>query len=104
MIDCVSGMLNNLMYNSKIDFETCLDEVYENFANDVKTYVRRILSSMQKKNIKFVIVTNELGLSTVSISKYVRRYVSLHGEINQMFCGISDEVYFLLSGIATKIK
>ena len=104
MIDCVSGMLNNLMYNSKIDFETCLDEVYENFANDVMTYVRRILSSMQKKNIKFVIVTNELGLSTVSISKYVRRYVSLHGEINQMFCGISDEVYFLLSGIATKIK
>ena len=104
MIDCVGGMLNNLMYNSKIDFETCSDEVYENFANDVKTYVRRILSSMQKKNIKFVIVTNELGLSTVSISKYVRRYVSLHGEINQMFCGISDEVYFLLSGIATKIK
>ena len=35
MIDCVSGMLNNLMYNSKIDFETCLDEVYENFANDL---------------------------------------------------------------------
>ena len=104
MIDCVSGMLSNLMYNSKIDFETCPDKIYEDFANYVISYVKEILSSMQKKNISFVIVTNELGLSTVNMSKYVRRYVSLHGEINQMFCGVSDEVYFMLAGIATKIK
>lgn len=104
MIDCVSGILSNLMYNSKIDFETCPDKIYEDFANYVTSYVKEILSSMQKKNISFVIVTNELGLSTVNMSKYVRRYVSLHGEINQMFCGVSDEVYFMLAGIATKIK
>ena len=104
MIDCVSGMLSNLMYNSKIDFETCSDKIYDDFAKGVISYVQKILSSMQKKNISFVIVTNELGLSTINVSRYVRRYVSLHGEINQMFCGISDEVYFMLSGIATKIK
>lgn len=104
MIDCISGMLSNLMYHSKIDFETCSDRIYEDFAKGVISYVKKILSSMQKKNISFVVVTNELGLSTIDVSRYVRRYVSLHGEINQMFCGISDEVYFLMSGIATKIK
>lgn len=102
MIDCITNMLNNIMYHRNIDFETCDNIIFEDFSKEVKKYVQRIIDSMSKTN--FVIVTNEMGLGGVSANRYTRRFVQLQGEINQMFCKASDEVYFVLSGIANKIK
>lgn len=104
MIDCITNMLNNLMYHSGIDFENCSNDEFEEFANATLNYVQKIISAMRQKEMSFVIVTNELGLSTIDVSRYTRRFVSLHGIINQKICTNSDEVYNVIAGIVNKIK
>lgn len=104
MIECLTNMINNLMYHSKIDFENCSNDVFEDFCKDVKSYCENILKSMKSLNSSFVIVTNEMGLAVLPEYRYSRRFVLLQGELNQMFCEKSDDVYFVISGIPTKIK
>ena len=104
MIDCITNMINNIMYHSGIDFEVCNNEIFESFSYDLKKYVSSIIHAMKKKDITFVIVTNEMGLAPISASRYTRRFVQLQGEINQMLFNDSDEVYFLIGGIGNKIK
>ncbi|MGP1488152.1 MAG: bifunctional adenosylcobinamide kinase/adenosylcobinamide-phosphate guanylyltransferase [Peptoanaerobacter stomatis] len=104
LLDCVTNMINNLMYHSKIDFETCDNDIFVKFCADVKKYVQKILNSMKSSKCKFVIITNEIGLCVIPANRYTRRFVQLHGEINQIFTKISDEVYFVVSGTCMKIK
>lgn len=52
----------------------------------------------------FVMVTNEIGLGVVPSYKLGRVYCDFVGRINQMLGRLSDEVYFTVCGIPTKIK
>lgn len=104
MIDCVTNMINNVMYHSKIDFDVCNNDVFDEFVCELKAYVDRIIKAMNKSTSNIVIVSSELGLSVIAMNIYTRRFVMLQGEINQMLASNSDEVYFVMSGIASKIK
>lgn len=104
MIECITNMINNLMYYSNIDFENCSNEEFESFCFSVKDYAKNIIRSMKNSKSSFVLVTNEMGLCVIAANRYTRRFVALQGELNQIFCEISDGVYFVISGIATKIK
>lgn len=104
MIDCVTNMINNIMYHSNIDFERCSNEIFDDFCDKMKSYVSNISYEMKKNDITFVIVTNEMGLSVIPMGRYTRRFIQLQGEINQIICSASDEVYFVISGIENRIK
>ena len=55
-------------------------------------------------DLYFVMVTNEIGLGVVPSYKLGRVYCDFVGRINQMLGRLSDEVYFTVCGIPTKIK
>ena len=51
-----------------------------------------------------IIVTNEVGSGIVPDNALARRFRDCAGRANQLIAQAADEVYFLVSGIAMKIK
>ena len=52
----------------------------------------------------FIAVSNEVGLGLVPEKRLARVYRDLLGNANQLLAQHADEVYFMVSGIPTKVK
>ena len=76
--------------------------------NDLEAYikdqVKKLIEEVKRTDLYFVMVTNEIGLGVVPSYKLGRVYCDFVGRINQMLGRLSDEVYFTVCGIPTKIK
>lgn len=104
MLDCITVMVNNLMYHSKIDFENAKHEVIDGFEKKIVNEISELIISIKKNSIDFIIVTNEIGLGIVPENRYVRIYRDIIGRVNQYIAKNSDEVYLIVSGISVPIK
>ena len=104
IMDCVTLMVNNLMFTYEIDIDNSTQDEINELEKYIKEQVEKLLIEIKKTNLYFVIVTNELGLGGVSINKLTRIYTDIIGRINQQIATHSDEVYFVVSGIPMKIK
>ncbi len=51
-----------------------------------------------------IFVTNEVGMGIVPEGALTRTFRDLAGRTNQVFAGISDEVYLVVAGIGLRIK
>lgn len=104
ILDCVTLLVNNLMFNSDIDVDNAsTDEIYA-LELYIKNQVIKLLEEIRKTNLYFVIVTNELGMGIVPGNKLSRIYCDIVGRINQLIASECDEVHFVVSGIPMKIK
>ena len=63
-----------------------------------------LIEAIQKTDLYFVMVTNEIGMSPIASNRLTRVYTDIIGRINQQLAKASDEVYFVVSGIPMKIK
>ena len=70
----------------------------------IKKQFAKLIEAVQKTELFFVIVTNEIGLCPVAANKLTRIYTDIIGRMNQFIAENSDEVYFVVSGIPMKIK
>ena len=104
ILDCVTLLVNNLMFSYNID----IDQASQNQINELESYIKEqvklLLQEIRKTNLYFVIVTNELGMGVVPGNRLSRVYSDIVGRINQQISLESDEVYFVVSGIPMKIK
>ncbi len=91
LIDCLTLLVSNLM----------LKGVKE---GAIMEEADSILSILNKSKIKAIIVSNEVGLGIVPNNKLGRNFRDLTGKVNQAFAKKSNEVFFMASGIAVKIK
>ena len=92
IIDCMTLWVNNLLYKLEED-EQRIQEKISSF-----------LKVLKNVSTQVYIVTNEVGLGIIPENKMARRYIDLLGRLNQDIAEISDEVIFMVSGIAQKIK
>lgn len=91
VIDCVTLWLTNYF------FETSnVDQTLE----AVKAEFDRFTS----QDATFIFVTNEVGSGGVSENAVQRKFTDLEGWMNQYIAQKADEVIFMVSGIAVKIK
>ncbi len=77
-------------------------------------YIRRILEegksvdsfidSIIEKNPDVIIISNELGCGIVPVDPKDRQWREVSGRASVRLAGISEEVYRLVCGIATRIK
>ena len=104
ILDCITLLVNNLIYTYEIDIDNSTQDKIDELEKYIKEQVEKLLIEIQKTNLYFIIVTNELGLGGVSINKLTRVYTDIVGRINQQIAAQSDEVYFVISGIPMKIK
>ncbi len=104
ILDCVTLLVNNLMFTFDIDIDNSTQEEVNELENYIKEQVKLLLNEIRKTNLYFVIVTNELGMGVVPGNRLSRIYSDIVGRINQQISKESDEVYFVVSGIPMKIK
>lgn len=104
ILDCVTLLVNNLMFTYDIDIDNATGEEINNLEIYIKDQINKLLKSVKGTDLYFVIVTNELGMGVVPDNKLSRVYTDIVGRINQQIALQSDEVYFVVSGIPMKIK
>ncbi len=103
LLDCITVMLTNYMMN-ELDFDNLSEDILDAFEEKVKLKISLLIDEVEKTNLDFYIVTNEVGSGIVPDNKVSSFFRDLAGRANQYLAGRSDEVYALISGIPVKIK
>ena len=102
LVDCVTVMINNLMFYSGLDFDTCEVEEVDKLEKSIIEEVKKLTNLAKEKDM--IIVSNELGMGLVPAYKMGSYYRDIVGRINQYIAANADDVYFVVSGIQMKIK
>ena len=103
LIDCMTLLINNC-------FEKCncghdAEEFDEGLLNRiVKREVEELLECVDKLDVIFIIVSNEVGTGLVPISRLGRTYRDLLGNTNRELARHADQVYLMTAGIPMQIK
>lgn len=104
ILDCVTLMVNNLMFKENIDYDQITPEQANQIEKSIKEEFEKLIEAIKQTNLYFVIVTNEIGMSPVAANKLTRIYTDIIGRMNQLIARAADEVYFVVSGIPMQIK
>ncbi len=91
LIDCLTLLVSNLMLKGMK-------------GDDIIKEIKSILVVLNKIKAKAIIVSNEVGLGIVPITKLGRGFRDIAGKVNQVVAAESDELFFMISGIPAKIK
>jgi len=102
VVDCITMLVNNIF--SRYD-EKRFDEIDDTaLENEVIAEIRRLQQCLEKLDVSFLIVSNEVGLGLVPSNRMGRLYRDILGRANQMLAETSDEVYLLVTGIPLQVK
>ncbi|MBI5316294.1 MAG: bifunctional adenosylcobinamide kinase/adenosylcobinamide-phosphate guanylyltransferase [Nitrospirae bacterium] len=91
VLDCLTLWLNN-MGGQRLRDSTMSDAT------------AGLLRAIRRTKARVVIVSNELGLGLVPVTKTVRAFRDLAGRVNQQVAAEADEVYLTVSGIPMRVK
>ena len=105
IIDCITILLFRLIHKYRLDemeiIDNCLEKKIEDETGLFFTlFLKLILSS----SLKFIIVSNEVGLGVVPSYPLGRAFRDLMGAVNKQIAAASDEAYFFIAGLKQKIK
>ena len=104
IMDCVTLMVNNLMFTYGIEVDKATSQELDELEEYIKEQIKKLMETIKKTNLYFVIVSNEVGMGIVPENKLSRIYADFVGRANQLIAKYSDEVYFVVSGIPMKVK
>ncbi|WP_070000886.1 bifunctional adenosylcobinamide kinase/adenosylcobinamide-phosphate guanylyltransferase [Cellulosilyticum sp. I15G10I2] len=104
ILDCVTLLVNNIMFKEDLDFETCDYAAIDGVEAHIKEQVSLLIKAIKKTDLYFVIVTNEIGMSVIGATRLTRVYTDIIGRVNQQIAADSDEVYLVVCGIPVKIR
>ena len=94
ILDCVTLWLSNMIH--KFGIEGAEGRIL----GDIQT----LLKTVKTSKFTLIVVSNESGLGIVPENKLAREFRDIAGKCNQLIARMSDEVYFMISGIELKIK
>jgi len=91
LIDCLTVWLGNLMH-------------YQRNFSEQHPYIQEFLQVLREPPCPLIMVSNELGMGIVPESAMGRRFRDVAGRLNQEVAAISDEAYFVVSGLSIPMK
>ena len=95
IIDCITMLISNLLVGEE-------DDKYKE--KQVTTEIDQLIKCMDKLEVTFILVSNEVGLGLVPESRLGRFYRDLLGRANQLLAQHADEVYIMMAGIPVEVK
>lgn len=99
LLDCLSTWVSNRL------MEVPEDRIRDNqVAEKLHQDLRRWLEAVARLQKSIVIVTSEVGLGGVAMTRLGRWFQDVLGEANQQVAQEADEVYAVMSGIPWRIK
>lgn len=91
VVDCLTLLISNLILDGRKEHE-------------IMEQVQEIASQGKKCNRATIIVSNEVGSGVVPPTKLGREFRDSAGLANQILAREANEVYFLVCGIASRLK
>ncbi|MEK6590665.1 MAG: bifunctional adenosylcobinamide kinase/adenosylcobinamide-phosphate guanylyltransferase [Nitrospinota bacterium] len=91
IIDCLTLWVSNLIKDGLTD-------------DTILKMTDAFMQLINRLKLSLIIVSNEVGMGIVPDNPLARRFRDIAGKVNQLIASISDEVYFMVSGISIRIK
>jgi adenosylcobinamide kinase/adenosylcobinamide-phosphate guanylyltransferase len=95
IIDCLTLLVSNLLCS--VPEKNEVDE-------KVIVEINDLITTMEKSDASFIIVSNEVGLGLVPDNSLGRIYRDLLGKVNQLIAQKANEVYFMVAGLPIKVQ
>ena len=102
IIDCITLLINNIFTQHSDQTGQQIDASF--VEKKVMAEIGELVDCIDRVNVSFIIVTNELGLGLVPENEIGRLYRDLLGKANQMLALRADEVYLMVAGIPLLIN
>lgn len=106
IIDCLSNLVSNIVL-AKIDVsgsEIASEEEERAVEDGVKEEVEMLIRGARKVKGLVVVVTNEVGMGVVPMTKAGRIFRDALGMANKILASHADDIYLMVSGIPIPIK
>ncbi len=108
LIDCITLYITNMLLSGERVNSTGCQSMQ---TDDPKQRQEHILSEINKlsracreSGADVIVISNEVGLGIVPDNALSREFRDIAGCANQILAGEADEVYFMVAGIARRIK
>lgn len=88
LVDCLSVWITNILINDM----------------DTDAACERVIASLKAANGDIILVASETGLGIVPENRLSRQFRDASGLLNQAVAAVADEVFFVMAGLATKVK
>jgi adenosylcobinamide kinase / adenosylcobinamide-phosphate guanylyltransferase len=93
LLDCLSLLITNLLLANEHDPEPAIERE-----------LTAILTVAQARELRLIVVSNEVGMGIVPAYALGRVYRDLLGRANQRFAAAAAEVYLVVCGIAVELR
>ncbi|MDI6601595.1 MAG: bifunctional adenosylcobinamide kinase/adenosylcobinamide-phosphate guanylyltransferase [Thermoanaerobacteraceae bacterium] len=104
LLDCITVMISNILMDMDIDWDNPCQADFERAEKVVMHEIDDMLRGLEGFEGRFIMVTNEVGMSLIPEYPLGRAFRDIAGFVNQRLAQISDRVYLMVSGIALEIK
>jgi len=105
LLDCITIMVTNLMFDSAGDnFEELSNEAIDTMESEILQEITDFIDEAEKSTKTIFIVTNEIGSGIVPEYKISRVFRDIAGRVNQYIASRAQGVYLVVCGIPLKIK
>jgi adenosylcobinamide kinase/adenosylcobinamide-phosphate guanylyltransferase len=105
IIDCITILLFRLIHKYRLDELEIIDSRLEKKIEDeTGLFFTEFLKLAVSGSMKFIIVSNEVGMGVVPAYPLGRVFRDLMGAVNKQIAAASDEAYFFVAGLKQKIK
>ncbi len=90
LIDCVTLWVSNLIMN-------------KNTVEEISDRTMNLVRMIKKSSVRFILVSNEVGMGIAPHTKLGRRFRDIAGVVNQIIAEAAEQVYFVVAGIPIKV-
>jgi len=105
LIDCITILLFRLIHKYRLDeLEIVENSLEKKIEDEVAVFFKEFLELTKKSRLKFIIVSNEVGMGLVPPYPLGRIFRDLMGTVNKQIAVVSDEAYFFIAGLRQKLK
>lgn len=103
LLECITNLVSRIMY--ELSFQKELDEkMISLIENEVINEMEAFIHSIKSEDKNLIMVSNEIGMTMVSMHKMGRAFTDILGRVNQRVAYLSDSAYFVVSGIPMRLK
>jgi adenosylcobinamide kinase / adenosylcobinamide-phosphate guanylyltransferase len=104
ILDCMTIMITNLMFDHYTDFDAITIEQIEQLEKDIEEEINQLISICHQHDKTLMIVSNEVGYGLVPSYRLGRIFRDIAGRMNQRVASKANEVILVTAGIPLRIK
>ena len=104
LLDCITVLITNTMFQDKLDFDRLTEEEIDVVENKITADLKLLVEEILKTDLVVYMVTNEVGCGIVPENRLARIFRDFAGRANQYLASMAEEVFMTVSGIPVKIK